>query len=464
MKKSNFTGWQNVFWFEFQQATKRKAFIVLLVFLCAVALFLKPIMRIFQDKDKSVELVEMDTLYICDETGLPIPYETAQLGEEFADLKIQMVNKETADAFAQEIEKAAEDKQKVRARESLADIAFDQEMGCFRITFYKPDNSDYSKGDCEKLMSDFREFFQNAKIKAIDVSEEQLASISIPVTSQVLYADADGQVEEDSSEPEEGISMDAYTVMLGGIVIITMLISSCGGQIATSIVTEKSSKVIEYMMTNIRPMALIIGKILSALVTTVIQFAAAGICFLISNAATEMIFGSEVPTAEAAEAGTGGILSVLNQINVENILLIIGLWLVGVLFYCIIAGLCGASASKLEELGEALKIYQITMILGAYAGIAVCIMLLSGHGDLMLKICCLFPISAPFVGPAGLLMGKVSFLYPLIGLILLTLISVAVFIFASNIFEAMIFYNGKTLKLKDILEMSKRKKADKEGK
>lgn len=462
MKKNNFTGWQNVFRFEFQQAIKQKAFLIVLVLCCAVALFAQPVMRIFQDKEDKMQPIEMDTLYICDGTGLPISYETAQLGEEYKNLKIQTVDPETADAFLKEIEKAAGDKQKAREREALANITYDQERGSFRITFYKSDESDYSEDDCEKLMNAFCEFFQNAKTKAIDVSEEQLASISIPVTSQVVFANADGQVEE-GSDQEEGISMEGYWVMLGGIMIITLLVNGCGSQIATSIVVEKSSKVIEYMMTNIRPMALIVGKILSALVTTVIQFAAVGICYLISKVATEVIFG---PAAEAAEAGTGisGVLSLLSHISFVNVLLIICLWLVGILFYCMIAGLCGASASRLEELGEALKFYQIMMILGAYLGIAVCILMLMGKGNLLLKICCLFPVSSPFVGPAGLLMGEVSILYPLIGLILLALISIGVFVFEANVFEALIFYNGKTLKIKDILEISKRKRADREGK
>ena len=295
----------------------------------------------------------------------------------------------------------------------------------------------------------------------IDVSEEELVSITAPVETKVLVASAEGEVDLEEDDDDKGISSGAYSVMLAGIMIITMLISKSGSQIATSIVTEKSTKVIEYMMTNIRPMALIIGKMLSAVAVTLIQLAAIGVCYACSNLITGVMFGTAAGSQEIQEA-TGGIMSALGSLNVGTILLTLVLWMLGIVFYCVIAGLCGASASKLEELGEAMKVYQILMILGAYLGLGACMMMLSGKGGSFLKLCCIFPLSAPFVGPASAIMGQVSIVYPLLGMLLLAVCCVVLFIFTAGVFEALIFYNGKTLKFKDVLALAKAKKAKEE--
>lgn len=62
-----------------------------------------------------------------------------------------------------------------------------------------------------------------------------------------------------------------------------MFINMSGSQIALAIVTEKSTRVVEYLMINVRPMALIVGKIMASLTTVLIQFAAYGVSYLLSR-------------------------------------------------------------------------------------------------------------------------------------------------------------------------------------
>lgn len=468
MKKSNFTGWKNVFHFEFQQATKQKAFLVFLILFCAVALFLKPVMRLIKDNEK-VEPVEINTFYVCDESGLQIAFDKMELGEKYANTKIEVVDQAFVEQYSNDIEAAAEKSEKIHEKDVCADIKYEQEKGIFTITFYKAAKTDYSKKECEGLKDAFVEEYTSAKMTAIDVNEEQMTAISAPVETEVLFADINGKEIIEEEKSDTSVNFAGYTVMLVGIMIITMLVSTCGSQIATSIVIEKSSKVIEYMMTNIRPMALITGKMLSVLATTLIQFAAVGICYLVSSVATDVIFGSGAEsvaqTVETATAESSSIMDVLSNINIGVIGAILLLWVFGILFYCMIAGLCGASASKLDELGEALKVFQLMMLIGSYGGIAVCMMMLTDKGaGALLTAACIFPVTAPYVAPAAMIMGKISIVFPLIGLILLILVSIGLFGFTSKTFEALIFYNGKVLKLKDILAMSKKKKVAKEGK
>ncbi|MGC8035668.1 hypothetical protein ACP3WA_26520, partial [Salmonella enterica] len=70
-----------------------------------------------------------------------------------------------------------------------------------------------------------------------------------------------------------------------------------------------------------------------------------------------------------------------------------------------------------------------------------------------------------FILPANLLPGKVSLWVGLVAIALLFLITVFMFSFTAKVYESMIFYNGKVLKLKDILQIAKNRRAEKkEGK
>lgn len=135
-----------------------------------------------------------------------------------------------------------------------------------------------------------------------DVEQEQLDFINQPVESRVEHTTQDGEITPE--EDGEGISMAEYYVLLAGIVVVVMIVNLSGGQIAMSIVTEKSTKVVEYLMINVRPMALIVGKILAALITVVIQFAAFGVSYLLSGAISRLIFG-DVPAARRQEGSPG---------------------------------------------------------------------------------------------------------------------------------------------------------------
>ena len=113
----------------------------------------------------------------------------------------------------------------------------------------------------------------------------------------------------------------------------------------------------------------------------------------------------------------------------------------------------------MEEMAEGLKLYNLIMMVGSYSGIFLCIMQLNGSkSELLTNIFCMIPISSPFLAPANLLLGNIGMGYTLMSLGLLLLVVAALFFFASRVYESLIFYNGKVLKLKDIILLAKRQK------
>lgn len=474
MKRNDYIGWQEVFRFSLTQGLKEKAYYGSLIFFAVILILLQPVISLFQSfgDDGEAYHSEVTALTVYDETGLGIDYSQALTGEGFEDVVIHTDSAMTYEEHVKLLEdsaKAKEDKEAAKSTELIVHLTYEDE-GYFNMTFVKASNAALSEEDCEKVADTFLAFFDEARIEAIEVTPEQLAFLNKAVDTKLEYVTEAGEIVPEE-EKAEGISMEEYMILLVGITVVTMIISLSGGSVATSIVTEKSTRVVEYLMINIRPMALIVGKILSCLVLVVIQFAVMGISYGISVILNLMLFGSKEIKAEGTvAAGTvemSAVMELLSGITLPKVLVAVAVILGGVLFYCILAGLAGASVSKLEEITEGLKLYNMVMVAGSYLGIAMCIVLMTGgDNQLFVTICSLLPISAPFVVPACVLLNKISMTIALISMVLVLVLTVLLFAFTSKVYESMIFYNGTVLKLQDILAIAKnRSQAErKEGK
>lgn len=453
--KSNYIGWKNVFCFSLIQGLKEKSFRWLLIITCIILIFFVPVRTLLESNNKGEEsLSEISSFTVYDETGLSINYENCLEDDRYINVKIVTQPEMSFEEHTKVLEESKD------STELIVHITYEEE-GYFNLTFVKAGNGVLSDNDAGKASEDFQDYFMKAKLNATDVTEEQLAFLNQDVNISVTSASETGEVISEEADGE-GISFTEYFILLGGIMIVTLIISFSGGNIATSVVTEKSTKVVEYLMINIRPMALLIGKILASLLLVMIQFAAMGISYVLSVVINNIIFSTgevQVPS----EGDISGIVEGMAGINPLHILLALLMVIVGILFYGILAGLAGASVSKMEEITEGMKLFQIVMVAGAYLSIALCIMEIMGSsGDIFHNFCCLFPLSSPFVIPAYLLIGKVNIGIALISTVLMCILTALLLSFTATVYESMIFYQGKTLKLKDIIQIAKERNGGKE--
>lgn len=456
MKKSDYIGWKDVFSFSLVQGMKQKAYYGFLIVMCVLLIFSLPVISLISSKEEEAYTSEVTKLTVYDETGLAINFTEALQDDAYTGVQIVTDSAQTYEAHVKALEESEE------STELVVKIVFD-EMGLFNLTFVKAAGADLKDEDCNTLAGDFVAYFEDARISAIDVTAEQMEFINQSVETKVEFINETGKIIP-QKEKKEGISMEEYGVLLAGIMIVTMIVSISGGNIATSIVTEKTTRVVEYLMINVRPMALIVGKILASLVMVLVQFVAMGISYLISTVLNAVLFGEQSMenlqnSVEGAEVSTLGFWKMLLGIQFSDLLVAVAVILAGIMFYSILAGLAGASVSKMEEMAEGLKLYNVIMVAGSYMGLALCIILMMGENQLYTNICCLVPISAPFVVPACLILNKIPLWIGLLGLAMILILVVCLFSFTAKVYESMIFYNGSVMKLKDILQIAKNRRA-----
>lgn len=460
MKKSDFTGWQEVFRFSLVQGMKENAYICFLVIASMVLLLSMPVSTMITVMNKEAYQSEVTEFTIYDEVGMAIDYSKSLNDDAFRNVKINTTPTRTFDEHVKALEEMS--------KEMIVRIVY-EDAGYFDLTFVKAGNTTLMYEDCKKQANTFIAFLDESRINVVDVSPEQLDILNKTVDTKLKFITQTGEVLEKKQE-NESISIGEIQVLLFCIMGVTTMIALSGNRIATSIVTEKSTRVMEYLMIHVRPMALITGKILAILFMILVQFVVMGGSFFVSTRLNQVLFGTDIIGGESVSDGettaeVSEVMKLLFDMSGAKIVIVLAVILGGILFFCILVGLAGASVSRLDELNEGMKIYNMLMVAGAGLGSAVSMMLPGGGvNQFFITICSLLPISAPFVVPIGVLTGKISMSIALISMVILLIVINILFSFTAKVYETMIFHNGEMMKFKDIWQSAKNHKmAEKKG-
>jgi ABC-2 type transport system permease protein len=176
----------------------------------------------------------------------------------------------------------------------------------------------------------------------------QLAGISRLIQAVPGAAAA---VEKGVSLPVRGLATASQPLSdrltgLFTIIVVWILISVYGQQIAMGIGEEKSSRVVEVLLSTVRPVQLLVGKVLGLGILALAQAAAMVVVFIVAGFAS----GSDlVHGASLGVAIIGGVFMVL-----------------GYAFYCTAYAAAGSLVSRQSDVQSTIMPVQLPLIL-AYA-------------------------------------------------------------------------------------------------
>jgi ABC-2 type transport system permease protein len=461
MKLNRLTGWQQVYQFTFSQTIKTKSIRIMTIILCTIALLSMPVAHLVSTliNKNTTEEIPIDVVYIIDESELgEVDYSSLRdIDNFYKDTEFQ-VTKKSKEEITEDLIKT--DKNHIL----LHIVSLD---GTYQLQFVKAPKSSLTDDSLNQFSSLIMELFNRNRIESLEISDEQLGQIYAPISTEVAMIEYDGEGtpkgdwEDPTQEGKEDDSMpmNEYFLVLGVIVVVVMFFAFGGEGVASSIITEKSTRVIEYLLTSIRPLAIIVGKVLAMLTVTLLQFVLIGISVSVSNLITKSL----LTNSKSAPSLFDGELfqSILSNINGINVLITVLLYIGGFLFFGLLAGLAGAMVSKIEELAEGIMVFNMFLILGAYLGIAVAMMSMSGNGDNPIAyVGYLLPISSIFITPTYVFLGKISLIWGLLALLILTISLILLAMFTANIYESLILHQGNRLKLKDLISISKQRKEE----
>ena len=438
--KNNITGWKDVFSFTLSQVLKSKAYLVSYLTLVLIVLVSMPLASklLFESKEDENTPISVNKVYIDNTTAIPdMDFSAIKEIPSFKHIEFEPM-KEDYDTLVQQITENEN-------RSVILHISEEGRTYSLHLSMVK--EGPVKRSDLQKLGHAIETAFTNLRMAALGINTEQLALLQTPIVSKVTMTDITG---EPVTEEATSISFNEYWFIYGVLFFVLMANMLTGTQVATSIVTEKSTRVVEYLLITVKPLALMIGKVFAMLTAALIQMLSMVAALLVSN----MISVSFSPD------GNGLMAQLLPEdmfanINIMNIILCIILVYLGMLFFAILAALAGATVSRLEEINEGLTLFTVISIVGTYIGLGAAGTLMAGGVNGFVMFAFLFPLSSPFVLPGAILIGKASL--PIIGIafVLEIVFIVLLFRFVAKVYETLILHNGNTIKLKQLFQLSK---------
>lgn len=464
MKNDAARGWKKVFGFTFTQQVHSKSFIVGTVIVCIIVMLLVGGMNIIPKLagagelltgNISSETIDLSAVYLIDDSGTLTADDAAVL--EQSGVKLSETDKSAAeliDALSQ-----------ADAGKALVTVTADQSdgevLGYAVKTYYSPDTDSGSVDTLSGLVSGLVTY---RNMMNAGVSPENYAATQRYVNASKIQAGAD--------EWNVFETMINYVVPMVISLVLFILIFAYGQMVAQSIATEKTSRVMELLLTSVRPLAIVIGKVLAMGLVSLLQFmligAVGGISFAVTAPFgiggdlikimqnTELQVGENAAIAEAVN-GSFGSLSPLTFI------LIFVIFVLGFLLFALIAALVGASVSRMEDLAQAMQPYSLLGVLGFYLAYFPSIMTMdsldtgAASDNAMQTFACFFPVSSPFALPSALLLGNLSLPEVLSAVLILAASVVLVAVIVARVYELIILHSGSRLKFMDIIRLAGKK-------
>lgn len=443
MERKNFSGWQDVFSFTIKQTTKGKAFKIATFFLAlllfAILFMVNILTAAFSDKEK---VSPITIVHVLDESGFsPTDFSAIGLNGNSAFSKVSFVNIE-----GKTIDEAKNDIAKGSNTEVLLHIKKTDES--YSMSLIIPSQSSIKNKDGQKLLKQLVPYFEWNKLTQVGLTEAQMVSINMPITTKLTTA---GEEEETIGE----MLIKMLAPMMFAIILYMMLLLY-GQSICKSIIMEKTSKLMELLLTSVRPYSIITGKILAMTCLAIFQF-----ILWIGSGVVGFIVGNYV-TKQMYPEYNNTISSLLNLIrentnasafSLSSIILAVLTLSLGFLFWSVLAGMVGAVLNKAEDLQQGMGLYLIPVLLSFFAAYFVPL-----HGGVILtNIVRYVPFTVPFIMPADLIIGNVGIIQGCISLAILLVTTIIFILLTGKIYKGMVLFTGNKITPKNLLYMLRTK-------
>ena len=441
MKKGMFYGWKDVFAFSFKQTAgakfKRNTTIVGIILLL-VGIVVCSIMAFSQKKSDS-KVYEIEKVYVVDESELQTLYWDGFLEE--SKEKFPKVSFETATGDVKTVAGQL-------AGENVKDIVLHIEKSNtgFLLTAVLPQGASNSQSDVEDFCDSIMFSMEQSKLISSGIPMEKLVVAMSGVNSNVVTA---GEQEKSDGEVFAARMMPML-ITLAMFFIVYMN----GITIGNSVSIEKTSKLMEMMLTLTKPYALIIGKISAIALTALLQF-----IIWIGCLVGGFVVGNQIALNAIYPEYNNILFEVLNLMknadgssafSIPAIILTAISVVFGFLFYCMIAGFFASFATKAEEVGSVMSFFMIISMVSFYVAYFTAF---AEEPGLMNEIVRFIPFVSAFILPADILVGNVALWLGAIQILILVVAFIIVGIIAGKMYKNQVFYRGKSL-----LERLKKKK------
>ena len=254
-------------------------------------------------------------------------------------------------------------------------------------------------------------------------------------------------------------------LIFGGIAgyLLFMFIIIYGNMIMRSVIEEKTSRIIEIIISSVKPIKLLLGKIFGTTLAGVTQFAVWIVIMLLLSTAISFIFGIDPSAIQSQQQELFGdasntqqvitdVFIEINNLPISNlIIMFIFFFIGGYLLYSSLYAAIGAAVDNETDTQQFMLPILMPLILGIYVGFFT--VMDNPHG-IVSQVFSYIPLTSPVV-----MLMRIPFGVPLWQQILSLVILFATFMgtvwFASKIYRVGILMYGKKASYREIIKWLK---------
>jgi ABC-2 type transport system permease protein len=269
---------------------------------------------------------------VIDKTGNTLPALQAQLEQADADLKAKAYTKSESDAEKEVIEGKLDGL-----------LILDKDASGIVTGMYKAEDVTQ-----QSLITDIEMALQQIKNKSaaesIGLNQEQLAAIYLPVSFEKESLSTTAKSEEEAAQ--------VYILVYVVLFFMYMSVMMYGSMIAVEVATEKSSRVMEILISSVSPVTQMFGKIFGIVLIALTQlalFIAGGFAAVRLN---ENLSGSESIIQELK----------LNEIPISLMVYALVFFILGFFLYATLFAMMGSLISRVEEVNNLMTPVVIVIV------------------------------------------------------------------------------------------------------
>jgi ABC-2 type transport system permease protein len=275
-------------------------------------------------------------------------------------------------------------------------------------------------------------------IKSIFVTDLLTTANVSDTVSQMVQSDISYNVSELGKA-----KMNSY---ISGIVISMLLFFSIyyyGYGVAMSVASEKTSRVMELLVTSTKPSKIILGKSAAMGLLGLIQLF---MVVLTGTLTYKLTFPENFAIA-------GQVID-FSSFTPFSLIMIVIYFILGYSLYAMMNAVAGATVSKAEDVNSALMPISMISMLGFYLGYFS----LAIPNSTIAIVSSIIPFSTPFSMPSRILATDVPIWQIAASIFSLVITIVLIAWISIKIYSSAILHYGKRLKFKDLVKMSNRNK------
>lgn len=444
-KKGMFTGIKEIFSFTATQTIKGKGFISSTVIIAIViAIIFGGICVLqainFDDSDDDIggnadynteDIFEtIKEVYLLNETD----YKTDSVKKLFVEAENILKEKQKT-----EIQVVSSLSKAVTNKTDIVILKVEQSSGVageLSVNILTTFNSTVDEEELDQFVTFVSESAQYAVFSVGKLDEKAIGFVSLPSNVENIGTETEVQ--------SLGMMMARLLVPMIFCLALYMIVLIHGQSISKAIIADKSSKLIEMLLTSVKPYAIVAGKVLGVATVAIGQMlvwlGSGVIGYLIGNEIAKSMNSQYInyvgEVIKIMQSDTQGVAFSAGAVIIAILVVIIGFFM-----YCVLAAFAGAFVSRIEDLSASNTIFQLPVVISFLVAYLVGIAQGMGSGvNRAVQIAIYYiPLTSPFSTPSGIILGDITIAEGIISLLVLIIFSVIMILATGKVYKGKIF-------------------------